>query len=236
MSTIFLMRHGQASFGEENYDKLTEKGIVQAQLLAQHLFDLGLRFDVLCSGTLQRHLETTQEYTRLCEKYDIEYPELEKMEEFNEYDPKSVLTAIIPLLIEEDPDFSYSVEKMFSDKKSFQKVFEKVMMRWVSGDFNLPGLVTWEEFASRVERGIQMVMESHGKGKKIAIFSSGGPICIVARKALLLSNSSAIQLNWQIINASLTRFKCTHDRIMLMSFNEHAHLEIGGDNSLVTYR
>jgi broad specificity phosphatase PhoE len=231
-----MIRHGQASFGKENYDKLSERGVDQSRILAEYLFGLGLRFDVLYSGTMKRHFETAEAFTMLYEKHNISYPELKKLEEFNEYDPESVLTAIIPLLIEEKPDFSHNVEKMFSDKISFQKVFEKVMMRWVSGDFNLPGLVRWEEFASRVERGIKMVMESDGKGKKIAIFSSGGPISIVAQKALLLSNSSAIQLNWQIINTSVTRFKCTHDRIMLMSFNEHAHLEIEGDKSLVTYR
>ncbi len=236
MSTIFMIRHGQASFGKENYDKLSERGVDQSRILAEHLFGLGLRFDVMYAGTMKRHLETAEEFTRLYEKHNIQSPELKKYEEFNEYDPESVLTAIIPLLIEEKPDFSHSVEKMFSDKKSFQKVFEKVMMRWVSGDFDLPGLVRWEEFVSRVERGVKMVMESDGKGKKIAIFSSGGPISIVAQKALSLSNTSTIQLNWQTINSSVTRFKCTHDRIMLMSFNEHAHLEMEGDRSLVTYR
>jgi len=231
-----MIRHGQASFGKENYDKLTEKGVYQARLLAQYLFGQGLRFDVLYSGTLQRHLETADEFIKLYEKNHIEYPELKNIEEFNEYDPESVLTAIIPLLIQEKPDFSHHVEKMLSDKKSFQKVFEKVMIRWVSGDFDIPGFMSFEEFASRVERGIEMVMKSDGKGKKIAIFSSGGPICVAARKALSLSNSSAIQLNWQIINSSVTRFKCTHERIMLMSFNEHSHLEMEGDYSLVTYR
>ncbi len=231
-----MIRHGQASFGKENYDKLSERGFDQSRILADYLFDLGLRFDVLYSGTMRRHLETAEAFTRLYEKHHIHYPELKQIEAFNEYDPESVLTAIIPLLIEEEPDFSHRVEKMFADKKSFQQVFEKVMMRWVSGDFNIPGLVRWEEFAARIEHGVQQVMESDGKGKKIAIFSSGGPISVVVQKALSLSSSSAIQLNWQIINTSVTRFKCTHDRIMLMSFNEHAHLEINGNRSLVTYR
>lgn len=231
-----MIRHGQASFGKENYDKLSERGVDQSRILADYLFDLGLRFDVLYSGTLRRHLETAEAFTRMYEKHHIQYPELKQIEAFNEYDPESVLTAIIPILIEEEPDFSHRVEKMFADKKSFQQVFEKVMMRWVSGDYNISGLVRWEEFAARVAHGVQQVMESDGKGKKIAIFSSGGPISVVVQKALSLSSSSAIQLNWQIINTSVTRFKCTHDRIMLMSFNEHAHLEINGNRSLVTYR
>jgi len=231
-----MIRHGQASFGKENYDKLTETGIKQARLLAQYLFDLGLRFDVLVSGTLQRHLETAREFSRLYEKHRVENPELKTIEEFNEYDPQSVLTAIIPIMMKEEPDFSRHVENMLSDKKYFQKVFEKVMIRWVTDQVHFPRLERFEDFALRVECGIETVMKSDGIGKKIAIFSSGGPICIVARKALSLSNSSAIRLNWQIINSSVTRFKCTHDRIMLMSFNEHPHLEREGDNSLVTYR
>ena len=33
MTTIYLIRHGQASFGQQNYDQLSNKGERQAQLL-----------------------------------------------------------------------------------------------------------------------------------------------------------------------------------------------------------
>ncbi|MBW1898934.1 MAG: histidine phosphatase family protein, partial [Deltaproteobacteria bacterium] len=80
-----MIRHGQASFGKENYDQLSKRGVDQSRILAEYLFGLGLRFDVLYAGTMKRHLETAEEFTRLYEKHNIQYPELKIFEEFNEY-------------------------------------------------------------------------------------------------------------------------------------------------------
>src|ERR1044071_4730851 len=57
MSTLYLIRHGQASFGTDNYDQLSQLGRRQVQLLGEHLASSGERIDRIYSGTLQRQRE-----------------------------------------------------------------------------------------------------------------------------------------------------------------------------------
>ncbi len=70
-----MIRHGQASFGDDNYDKLSEKGLRQAGILADHLINTGLRADALYSWTLQRQQATAQEVIRCFKECGIDVPE-----------------------------------------------------------------------------------------------------------------------------------------------------------------
>jgi broad specificity phosphatase PhoE len=231
-----MIRHGQASFGQDNYDKLSDRGCAQAELLGKFCRNLGLNLDAWYTGTMQRHLETARHFCKGFAGDTEPVPSFSSLPEFNEYDPEMVLRAIIPELIQEDPGFAKDVENMFADKRSFQFVFEKAILRWVSGESDTPGLMTWEAYAGDVARGIRRIMAEHGRGKTIALFTSGGPISAAAQFALSLSNTAALQLGWQIINSSVTRFKFTADRIMMMTFNEHSHLEMEKQGSWITYR
>jgi broad specificity phosphatase PhoE len=236
MSTLYMIRHGQASFGQKNYDQLSDLGIAQTKLLGEYYRNLGIGFDECYSGTMQRHLDTADHFFQGFSGEKQPFRTLNSSEAFNEYDPEAVLRAVIPVLIEENPGFSRDVENMFAGRRSFQIVFERAILKWVSGEVEVPGMVSWKEYSSRVQEGIQDIMKSHGKGKTVAVFTSGGPISATIQKALCLSNKVSIQVGWQIINSSVTRFKFTHSQIMMMSFNEHAHLEMKKEDTWITYR
>ena len=60
MATIYLIRHGQASFGAADYDKLSELGCRQAQVTGEYLRDNKIHFDAVYSGSLLRQRETAQ--------------------------------------------------------------------------------------------------------------------------------------------------------------------------------
>jgi broad specificity phosphatase PhoE len=235
MSTIYMVRHGQASFGKGNYDKLSQRGLFQSRILAEYFKKLDIRFDLIYTGTLIRQIETARELLALYEEIGLPLPEVKQLEEFNEFDYKSVFTTMIPVISEEDPSFKNDVEKIFDNKRSFQGVFERVIMKWVSGSSHIEGFVSWEEFVSRVNQGIDEIMKSHGRGKQIGIFTSGGAIAVAIRKAINLSDEDTIRIAGQIVNSSVSRFKCTHDRIMLSTFNEHSHLENSPGDNLITY-
>ena len=51
MGTLYLVRHGQASFGAEDYDQLSELGRRQSVRLGQYLRDKGLGFDAVLTPT-----------------------------------------------------------------------------------------------------------------------------------------------------------------------------------------
>jgi broad specificity phosphatase PhoE len=48
-----MVRHGQASFGKANYDKLSEKGHEQCRILAEYMIRTGLSFDAVYTGSLR---------------------------------------------------------------------------------------------------------------------------------------------------------------------------------------
>ena len=87
MTIIHLVRHGQASFGKEDYDNLSEIGVKQAFLLGQYFKTLNLKFDKIFVGTLKRQIQT---YKQIIKSYDTSI-EHESTPLLNEYDVKSVL-------------------------------------------------------------------------------------------------------------------------------------------------
>ncbi len=56
MAQLLLIRHGQASYGEPDYDRLSAKGVEQARALGKHL--AGAKLDALFVGPLRRQIET----------------------------------------------------------------------------------------------------------------------------------------------------------------------------------
>lgn len=236
MSTLYMIRHGQASFGEANYDKLSEEGILQSGILAEYMHKTGIRFNAIYTGQMLRHKETLQELLDNLKQEEVSVPTVKEAGEFNEYDSGGVLAAILPEMIKENPELSKDTAKLLSDQKTFQRIFEEAIFRWISGNYKSKEITSWEDFTKRVNRGIDMIMESHGSGENIAVFTSGGPISVTVQRALNLSGRDAIRISWQIINSSVTRFKFTSDRIMLAVFNDHSHLENFSERNLITYR
>ena len=234
MSTLFFIRHGQASFGSSNYDRLSERGYEQARVLAEYLAS-GRPFDRIYTGTLQRQTETARALTDLYRDKGIALPELHRSEAFNEYESEAVCRTLIPRLVKEDPGLKPLVAAMFEDNSAFQTLFETVIRRWVTGVYRTPGIESWDLFKARVNAALDGILAEGGRGRRVGVFTSGGPISVVVQRALELSDAACLQVSWQVVNASVTRFKCTPDRIMLATFNEHAYLEQPDDN-LVTYR
>lgn len=235
MSTLYFIRHGQASFGKSDYDILSATGELQARLLADYLFSHRIEFDAILVGPQQRHRQTADPLIAACAKKGGP-PEIIETSEMAEYDFATVLKELIPVLAAESEDFNRAAGLMFTNRKAFQRLFEAVMLRWVNGNHHLPEAMTWEAFKNRVHRGIENIMARYGRGKNVAVFTSGGPISVTVQKALGLSDAMAMQANWQIINCSVTRFKCTHDKLMLASFNEYPWLEMHPDREIITYR
>lgn len=236
MSTLYFIRHAQASFGKENYDQLSEQGITQAKKLAAFLLGKNIIFDTVYIGPQARHRQTADEYLSLCRQAGKDHFTITEMADLAEYDFGGVLRTLVPILAEEDKSFNNDVTCMFIDGRAFQRVFEEATLRWVRGDYPPADLMSWVEFSSRVNRGIDTILEQDGRGRRVAVFTSGGPLAVVAQRALSLSDEMTMRLNWQVINCSMTRFKCTPETIMLSSFNEHDWLMHPEQENLITYR
>ncbi len=235
MSRLFFIRHGQASFGKEKYDELSELGLRQSALLAHYFNMIGIRFDAIYTGTLSRHLETAEALLPLLQRKGASHP-FKSLEGLDEYPTEMIFRAMAPDALDRDPSLSDDIARLMTDRRSFQRVFEAVMSLWASGANDIPGLITWKEFTDRVGGAIHEIMKADGKGKTVAICTSGGAISAAVGRVLDLSPDTTMRVAEQLVNSSVCRFKCTTTRIMMATFNEYPHLEREGDDALITYR
>ena len=236
MSEIYFIRHGQASFGSDDYDRLSDIGVRQAKILARHLAQTGKLFDAVYCGKMERQQKTAEEFLNHYSDNGLVVPRPQIDENFNEYDSQSVWEALLPEMTTEQPALAEELEKLPGDQKAFQRIFSRVMNRWTKGDYKASTIPRWDDFTRRVVRGIEKVTTRHGAKKRLAVFTSGGPISVAVRSALGLSDRMTFEISWQLMNASITRIKYSSRGIMLAGFNGVSHLELEGDAKLLTYR
>ncbi len=236
MSILYLIRHGQASFGASDYDALSEGGRHQACVLGDFFLSAGTHFDACWSGTLKRQKQTLGQVRERFLEAGVDLPLPTDTPALDEYDYEAVLRALVPLIEREDPAFIKDVSTMLSDRRAFQKVFGRVMTRWASGSDRVDGLPEWSAFAAVVTAGIHEIIAHSDRGSRIVAFTSGGPIAATVGSVMGLAAEKTIALSWQLANASITRFKFSDGRISLDTFNEYGHLEGQAGNRLVTYR
>jgi broad specificity phosphatase PhoE len=239
MSQIILVRHGQASFLERDYDKLCANGEAQSGLLGGYWSRRGVVFDKAYSGPRLRQLETARIVAEAYGRASLSFPETVVMSEFDEYAAEAVLRQCLPQLLPVNAEVN-ELHRAYGEssesgerRKTFQNLFEAVIGKWVAGETTAPGVESWHEFCLRVERGLAQVVRDTPPAASAVVFTSAGPIGAAMRRALHLSAEDTLQLTWMSRNASFSGFLASGERFTLSTFNEHPHLE--GDG-LLTYR
>jgi broad specificity phosphatase PhoE len=235
LGDLYVIRHAQASFGQADYDRLSELGFQQVRHLEAFLNRIGTRFQAIYSGSLKRQVDTA-EPLRSCFRPDVPHQELSIRPEFNEYDSSAVIQTQLPHLIREDPSLEQDLPRLQDDRRALQRILDRSLSRWMSAPEESEGLETWQAFNRRVREGITRILSESGSGKTVALVTSGGPLSAILKMALSLSDRETIQLSWQVRNASVSTFKYNRDRLTLSSFNSVAHLELNREPELLTYR
>jgi broad specificity phosphatase PhoE len=239
MGILFLVRHAQASFLERNYDKLSERGEEQARLLGQYWSQRNVVFDRACRGPCARQKDTANLLSDEYRKAGLGFPNPLVLPEFDEYEGEAVLERSLPRLLEND----LSVRNLHSAFQSssgsarrratFQKLYEAVIGNWVDDAIPLPGVETWAEFCSRVNSGLTNFLSCGGRGERVAIVTSGGPIAVAMQRALNLSPQHTLRVSWMSRNCSWSEFLYSKNRFTLSAFNSHPHLN---EVAMQTYR
>ncbi len=231
MTRLYLVRHGQASFGASNYDRLSPLGERQALLLGEHLRRVGFRADAWLCGTLERQRTTL---AGILQGLGASAP-TEAHACFNEYDHEAILEAYLPRVMGEMGLAPEQRAALFADARQFQTAFLGVMRHWMEGTaHDSASLETWSAFGARVREGLQRLVRSGHE--RLVLVTSGGPIAQAVQAALGLGPEQTFHLNWGIYNASVTELRARGGTLMLSGFNAVAHLELAGDPSLLTYR
>ncbi|MFM0182132.1 histidine phosphatase family protein [Paraburkholderia aspalathi] len=223
MAELYLVRHGQASFGADNYDELSPSGRTQSSWLGEYFAQANLRFDRVVIGTMQRHRQTADAILAAMGGPPIE---LAQDAGLNEYDFEALFAAV-------GDEGLPSALSATSSKKDFYRGLRHVLQLWA--DDRLPGAVpeTWQQFQTRVQRARSDIQRAGGK--RVLVVSSGGPIAVTAQQVLQAPAASAIALNLQIRNSSVCQYVFNDDAMSLVSFNSVPHLEHAERREFVTY-
>ena len=136
MADLLIIRHGQASFGADNYDQLSTLGQRQADLTGEFLSQSGVHFSAAFSGDLSRQRETGERILAQLE----DAPSLVIDPRLNEVQTDEQMAVMTPLLCEQDPRFATLIADMNKDSKSFQKIIETVFNYWVSPNCQVAGI------------------------------------------------------------------------------------------------
>lgn len=233
MSELYLVRHGQASFGASDYDKLSETGHEQAAILAEYWRSIDARYDAIYSGSLKRQLSTAE---GLAAQVDASSPIV--LEGFNEYVSHHILDAYREQYARAD-GFVIEGEGYASglkDRKFFQRFLEKACQRWVQGELESELIEPFPLFKQGVCDALEEVMAANSKGRRVVISTSGGVIAMAVQSVLGMPDEQAINLNWMVFNTSITRIPFSGSRRSLSVFNAIPHLERPGFTDKITYR
>ncbi len=231
-----MFRHGQASFGQDNYDQLSPTGYRQARLVAEHLRDLGITFDAVYTGELARQKQTFQSMADVFAASDARLPTPVETADLNEYNSTGVWQHYYPAIIRDHPELELDDTSLGQNPKQFQHVFARIVQRWINDPHATPGIESWRTFRSRIAEGLNTIMRQEGSGKNVMVFTSAGPVATAVQMATGMPDERCIGISWQVLNASTTRFRYNEKEITLVGFNDVAALERQGDPGLLTYR
>ncbi len=214
MGTLTLIRHGQASFGEKNYDKLSELGRQQGKLLGDYFERQNVIFDKIFCGNLVRQIDTVY---AINSKY---CPVI--LEGLNEYEAESLIRDY----------FSGNIPpEIFQDRRQYFKIIRMALQKVQDNELkNLKNY--WADFRYRVLDSLK-TMTVNTQCNTLAI-TSGGPISLIVSEVIKSAPGTMIDLNLQIKNTSVTRIIVTKKGLYLNEFNSTPHL-INSNPNTITY-
>jgi broad specificity phosphatase PhoE len=202
VATLLLVRHGQASYGEADYDRLSARGQEQARAVGRHL--AGARLDALYVGPHRRQVETA---ALAAEAAGGALPAATSLAELAEYP-------------------AFEILKHFPGEP-----FHEVMNRWSRGECALDGVERVTEFSARVRAGLERIIAGGRSGARIGVVTSAGPIGVAVGLVFGSTAHHMVRASAVVRNASISELKLrTRDfewhpeRVSLVSFNSVSHL------------
>ncbi len=239
MSVIYLVRHGQASFGSENYDKLSPLGCTQAEMLGEYFSHAGIHFDAAYAGDLARQQKTAR--LALALQPHVREPIIDAR--LNEVNNDEHFEHLLPIVSAQDPAIQALLEKGLRESRDYQKAIEAVFNYWVSADCKHPAIQSWADFSTDVLKVFSHIRQAEGAGKTIAVFSSGGTIATAVAQVLELGGEHTYRFYEPMMNCSITQIIYGSKKASLSVFNDISYLQAAGlqrnehkQNNLVTYR
>lgn len=224
MGTLYLVRHGQASFGADDYDRLSELGTQQCTALGAWMRERGLAFEGVLRGTLVRHRQSLQaiasELPGLPEA--LEWPGL------NEYDSEALFETVRHTLGEPLPPAGTP-----EGYRAHFRLLRVALHAWMEGRTQPRGMPSWQGWLDGVAGALEHVRTRHAGD--VLVVSSGGPISTAVAHVLGAPAEAMVELNLRMRNSSVTEFAFGPKRHTLVTYNTLPHLEHPERRGWVTF-
>jgi len=223
---LLLVRHGQASFGADDYDVLSPTGWEQGRALGAWLAARGAEPTAYARGGLRRHRETLEAIGEGAAGAGWA-PEPVVDPDWDEFDHVGVVASW--------PGLAGGVPE---DRRAFQAAFDEATAAWTAGEHDGAG-ESFDGFVTRVRGALVRATAAASSGETVLVVTSGGPIAVAAATLVDPETDDLAQtarlwrrFNTVTVNAAVTRVVVGGTGARLLTFNEHPHL--AGD--LLTYR
>lgn len=243
MTTLLFARHGQASFGQQNYDQLSELGAKQAQLLGQYYASSGRLIDGIITGSLSRQRDSAkhflQSYQSLLPTSPLDLADPLIIEGLNEFNHEDVLMKSNPKFATQIGILT-EIAKAPVPKVRLAELFYEAMQRWHSGDYDDEYEESWSQFNDRVQQALSQIItqfqcqtiDSTSNPPTFLIFTSGGVIAAICAYLLGQGSQSAKEITSILVNTGVTTVLVKDAQPKLLSLNEYSHLYQDGQNYL----
>jgi broad specificity phosphatase PhoE len=235
VSTLYVIRHAQASMFAADYDRLSERGREQARTLGRGLAAGAVSFDAVFCGPAKRHADTAALACEGFTELGLGWPTPVVLPGFDEHDGQGLVMAVLASLTRASEPTAQAKQLLAlaaeaadtsldrpRRSKIWQLLFEAVMRRWIRGELELDDVESYAAFDRRVRDAFAELRE-RARGE-VAVFTSVGPTAVVLAQVLALPPERAFEQAWRLYNTSITRVIYSGDRMTLDGFNEVAHL------------
>jgi broad specificity phosphatase PhoE len=234
MGQIYLVRHGQASFGAANYDQLSTLGYEQARLLGQWYANSHQPFHKVVTGGMARHRQTADTCMAELPKPQLADTEWITDQGFAEFDHQEVLLRHCPEFADAAA-FKQLLARHEEPARALEYLFRDAMQRWMGGWHDGDYTETWPAFRSRCVAALER-LDTDSSQQTTIVFTSGGVIATLMQHLLGLQDYQVMELNWMLANCAVTRLLQRPGQFTLSYLNNYAHLEWLGQPGAVTYR
>ncbi|MEM7033691.1 MAG: histidine phosphatase family protein [Chloroflexota bacterium] len=244
MSHLTLVRHGQASFGADNYDQLSDLGQNQATMLGQYWAARNKTFDRVYVGPLHRHQQSWQATRLAYEQTSQTLPPSIDLADLDEHQGMEVFEHQLPQLAQRSDKLGQLSQMVLAPKDLTLAEHRTMRLRayvhftnfWARDEIDSGPYESWPNFCDRIRRGITTIIEQSSQNQDIVAFTSGGVIAATVGFALDIDEAKTIDLNGAVRNGSYSVFRFSKRsqtlRFSLSEFNATPHLD---DDAWLTY-
>ena len=226
MALLFLARHGQASFGSADYDRLSERGRQQSRWLGEYFAGRNLNFTRVVAGTLRRQRETARE---LLDAMSANVA-VDTHAGLDEYHGEALYAA--------HTGGRNPLDHQRGDYRDYWRTMKAAMHAWAAGD--LAGVPeTWVQFGERTRAALSMAAAGLKRDDCALVVSSGGAISRTMVDILGSPGAIGVEFNLQFRNAGFCELIVAGDganqEYRLVAFNAIPHLDTPERRSAITF-